>query len=267
MTKYKPKIETTEGIKKFQGLHPDILVSPIGEGFGCGAYSQTLLVQNGGIAGKVVKGLTYCDNSIEDLFSLEKKYISFLGRIGINMPATELVVEQNLFYLVQEFVPFQTAVSVLSSRNNDASQDAFRRIAEKTLDAYQKMPCVEGENILGLDSRLENWCIGDDLIFIDLFPPLLNDKQGTFRRFFYSTDFEQEFTRRPKKSFLRNRIKALTRLYLEANAVTEGLDETLRMIVGDYLNTQEMRSFERLIKNERAHKEIIIPPGYKNGGT
>ena len=206
MNRYPPKQETLKGIDCFRSRYTDTILQPLNTECGCGAYSSAFLVNNGERKNKVIKAITYCESNAKDLGFLAKEYINYLTKAGLNIPTTQVVVEGSLFYLVQDLVRLNSAIELICEQEDKPALEIFNRVLSKTFRTFQNLDLIEDKNITGLDSRIENWCISEDLIFIDLFPPLLNDGSEIFKRFFYTTDFEREFTDNLKNLFLEKKL-------------------------------------------------------------
>ena len=268
MQKYDQKQQTREGIRQFTLNHPEIQITPINNGSGCGAYSPVYRVETEPFKGRVIKALTKdAPDSIRQLHSLTEEYQRAVITLGIIIPTTQPITEgDNLFYLVQEFVQAPTALSLMIRAEPCQFLNTFRTITEVTLQAYQQMHLVEDDFVLGLDSRLENWAMTQIPTYLDLFPPLLVDKSGKFRRNFYTTDFEKVFADKPTTSFLRHSAKSLLRLFYEACTLQPDLREDLAQILLLHTDSTEQDMVKRAIKMQR-QGNVIVNRCFEHGSS
>jgi hypothetical protein len=170
----------------------------------------------------VIKGFfSACPDILEKLSQLQTKYHQELSRY-IPTVDTNVIIEENLFYLTQ---PFLEGVTFQSYLQGDYSKEEKIKVYGELL--FHMINLIDSsEETIGIDGKPENWLLNPERgwVYIDTFPPFLLDGSETFEKVFNLRGFEKQFVSKPNRSFFRDKRKISRRFWIKSEKFEPELD-------------------------------------------
>jgi len=169
---------------------------------------------------EVIKGFFYSEH--DELEALGKLHTEYHNELSQHLPVlqTTTVKDNNLMYLKQPYIPGKTYEQMLQrTYSRQEKSEAFKQLLIQSLGLIK-----HSDKTIGIDGKPENWIYNNGCwTFVDTFPPFLIDNKHTFGRIFNKRQFEKDFATKPDKTYFRNPLKIIRRLWLKS----EKFDSTL----------------------------------------